>query len=62
MNAFHNIQSIGEKVYPEVVESNATISKWLGPIKTPVFKVLFRLDDIPYYDVSNIQDYFSNVG
>lgn len=62
MNAFHNLQAIGENVYPEVVESKATLSSWLGPIKVSVFKVAFRLDDIPYYDVSNIQDYFSNVG
>lgn len=62
MKAFHNLQSIGENFYPEVVDSKATVSSWLGPTKASVFKVLFRLDDIPYYDNSNIQDYFSNVG
>lgn len=53
---------IGENVYAEVVESKALVSSWLGPIKSSVFKIHFRLDDIPYYDDANIHDYFSNVG
>lgn len=56
------MQLIGENVYPEVVEPRARVISWLGPIITSIFKVNFRLEDIPFYDAANIKDYFSHVG
>ncbi|CAH1176110.1 unnamed protein product [Phaedon cochleariae] len=61
MDAFHNSQKTTD-INLEDIDSKATVPSWLGSTKIFMLKQQFRLEDIPFYDTSNMCDVLTNVG
>ncbi|CAH0556906.1 unnamed protein product [Brassicogethes aeneus] len=62
LNAYHNLTKINNAVDTDEVDTSANVHKWLGKVKLCAWKLNFHLNDIPFYDTSNMYDELTNSG
>ncbi|XP_074025631.1 STKc_myosinIII_N_like and MYSc_Myo21 domain-containing protein ninaC isoform X2 [Leptinotarsa decemlineata] len=62
MNYVHSLEEIQEDIDLEDVDIKANASSWLGEMKSSVLKKQFILEDIPFYDSSNVCDFLRHLG
>ncbi|KAJ8920809.1 hypothetical protein NQ315_004950 [Exocentrus adspersus] len=61
-NAFHNLQLVMDNVDLNELDRDAMVFNWLGENIHSVSKIVFNLNDIPFYDTSYTYDLLTNLG
>ncbi|KAG5898732.1 hypothetical protein JTB14_020926 [Gonioctena quinquepunctata] len=62
MNPVHSLEQIKEEIDSSHIDQKATTISWLGGVQCSALKVHFFLEDIPFYDTSNMCDLLTNLG
>lgn len=58
---FYQLQKVKPPVNWNRIDKDAEVKCWLGEVKPAMLKVRFRLDEIPFFDTSEMIDPLTNV-